>query len=50
MDPLLLLVVVLVLIWALGMGTAYTVGGLIHALLLVAVIILVIRLAAGRSL
>jgi len=42
-----LLVIVLVL-WALGVFTSYTMGGLIHILLIVAVIILIVQLVRGR--
>jgi hypothetical protein len=41
--------IILLVLWALGMVTAYTMGGLIHLLLLVAVVVLVIRLFQGRS-
>ena len=40
--------VVLLVLWALGMATSYTAGGLIHVLLVVALIVLVIRLFQGR--
>ena len=40
--------VILLVLWALGMLTAYTAGGLIHLLLVVALIIFVIRLLQGR--
>ena len=40
--------VVLLVLWALGMATSYTGGGLIHLLLAVAVVVLVIRLFQGR--
>ena len=40
--------VILLVLWALGMVTAYTLGGLIHILLLVAVVVLVVRLFQGR--
>ena len=40
--------VILLVLWALGMVTAYTMGGLIHVLLLVALVVLVIRLFQGR--
>lgn len=42
------LLVVLVILWALGLGTGYVIGGLIHILLVAAVIILVVRLFSGR--
>jgi hypothetical protein len=40
--------IVLLILWALGMVTSYTMGGLIHILLVLAVIVLVIRLVSGR--
>jgi len=42
------LIVVLVVLWLLGMVSSYTIGGLIHLLLLLAVVVLVIRLLQGR--
>lgn len=43
-------IVVLILIWLLGVGTSYTAGGLLHLVLVIAVIILVVRLLEGRKL
>ena len=40
--------VVLLVLWALGMATSYTAGGLIHILLVIALVVLVIRLFQGR--
>jgi len=40
--------VLLILLWALGMVSAYTVGGFIHILLLLAVISIAIQLIGGR--
>jgi hypothetical protein len=40
--------VILLILWALGMITSYSMGGLIHVLLVVAVVILVINLIQGR--
>jgi Family of unknown function (DUF5670) len=40
--------IILLVLWALGMVTSYTMGGLIHILLAVAVVVLVIRLFQGR--
>jgi hypothetical protein len=40
--------VILLVLWALGLMTAYTMGGMIHLLLVCAVIVLVIRLIQGR--
>ena len=42
------LIVLLVLFWLLGMISSYTVGGLIHVLLVVALVVLVIRVIQGR--
>jgi len=41
--------VILLILWLLGMVTSYTLGGFIHILLVIAVVILVIRLIQGRS-
>ena len=43
-------VVVLLILWALGLVTSYTMGGLIHVLLVVALIVLVIDFVRGRRL
>jgi hypothetical protein len=40
--------VVLVLLWLLGFVTSYTMGGLIHILLVVALVVIVIRFMQGR--
>ena len=40
--------VVLVLLWALGFVTSYTLGGFIHILLVVALITVVVRIIQGR--
>jgi hypothetical protein len=42
------ILVVLCVLWLLGVVTSYTLGGLIHILLLVALAIFVIRLIQGR--
>lgn len=39
---------VLLILWALGMATSYTAGGLIHVLLVVGLILLVVRVIQGR--
>jgi hypothetical protein len=41
--------VILLVLWALGMATSYTASGLIHILLVVALVVMVIRLVQGRS-
>ena len=40
--------VILLVLWALGLATSYTAGGLIHVLLVIAVVVVVIRLVQGR--
>jgi hypothetical protein len=42
------ILVILLVLWLLGMVSSYTMGGLIHILLVVAVVILVIQLVSGR--
>jgi predicted ferric reductase len=43
------LCIILLVLWALGMATSYTAGGLIHILLVIAVIVLLFRVFSGRS-
>ncbi len=43
------LFVILLVLWLLGMVSSYTLGGFIHILLVVAVIILLFRLFSGRT-
>jgi len=40
--------VILVVLWLLGLVTSYTLGGFIHILLVLAVVVLVINLVQGR--
>ncbi|HTB21812.1 MAG TPA: lmo0937 family membrane protein [bacterium] len=40
--------VVLLILWLLGLVTSYTMGGFIHVLLIVAVIMILVRLIQGR--
>jgi hypothetical protein len=42
------LAILLVVLWALGLVTSYTLGGFIHILLILAVVAVVIRLIQGR--
>jgi len=41
--------VVLLVLWALGMVSSYTLGGFIHLLLLLAIVVVLIRVIQGRS-
>ena len=41
--------VVLIILWLLGMVSSYTLGGFIHILLVLAIIVVLIRVIQGRS-
>ena len=43
------LIVVLIVLWLLGVVTSYTLGGFIHILLVVAVIVFLLRVIQGRN-
>ncbi|HCZ33477.1 MAG TPA: lmo0937 family membrane protein [Holophagaceae bacterium] len=40
--------VILLVLWALGLVSAYTMGGFIHILLVVAIVVVLVRLIQGR--
>jgi hypothetical protein len=40
---------VLVLLWLLGMVSSHTIGGFIHILLVIAVIVVLLRIISGRK-
>jgi hypothetical protein len=40
--------IVLIVLWALGLVSSYTMGGLIHILLVVALIVIVVNFLSGR--
>jgi uncharacterized membrane protein YtjA (UPF0391 family) len=40
--------VILLVLWLLGLVTSYTMGGFIHILLVIAIVVIVIQLAQGR--
>jgi hypothetical protein len=42
--------IVLILLYALGLVTSFTMGGLIHILLVAAIIVVLVRLIQGRRL
>jgi hypothetical protein len=44
------IIVILIVLWALGLMSAYTMGGFIHVLLVVAVVVLILRVIQGRRL
>ena len=41
--------IILVILWALGLITSYTMGGLIHILLVIAIVVILIRVIQGRN-
>ena len=43
------LVVVFLILWLLGVVTSYTMGGLVHILLVVAVVMVLLRIIQGRN-
>lgn len=43
------ILIILVVLWLLGMGTSYTAGGLIHLLLVIAVVVFLFRMIQGRK-
>ena len=41
--------VVLLILWLLGLVTSYTIGGFIHVLLVIAIVVVLLRVISGRS-
>lgn len=41
--------ILLIILWLLGMVSSYTMGGLVHILLVVAIVVVLIRVIQGRS-
>ena len=41
--------VILIILWLLGLVTSYTLGGFIHILLVVAIVMILLRVISGRS-
>jgi Family of unknown function (DUF5670) len=44
------IIVVLVILWLVGLVSSYTMGGFIHILLVIAIVVLLIRVIQGRRL
>jgi hypothetical protein len=42
------LAIILIILWVLGLVSSYTLGGFIHILLVIAVIVIVLRVIQGR--
>jgi len=41
--------VILIILWLLGLVTSYTMGGLIHVLLVIAIVVVLLRVISGRK-
>ena len=41
--------IILIILWLLGIVTSYTIGGFIHILLVIAIIMLLLRIINGRA-
>jgi hypothetical protein len=48
MDLLITLAVILLILWLLGLVTSFTLGGLVHILLVLALVVVLIRIIQGR--
>lgn len=44
-----IIAVVLILLWLLGMVSSYTIGGFIHILLVIAIVVVLLRIIGGRK-
>ena len=42
--------ILLIVLWALGLVTSYTMGGFIHVLIVIAVVMILLRLVQGKRL
>lgn len=42
--------IILIILWALGLMTSYAMGGLIHILLVIAIVVILVRVIQGRRL
>jgi len=43
-----MLAVILLILWLLGLVTSYTIGGFIHLLLVIAIVMVLLRVISGR--
>jgi len=44
-----IIAVVLIILWLLGLITSYTMGGFIHILLVIAIVVVLVRIIGGKS-
>jgi hypothetical protein len=42
--------IILIILWAIGLVSSYTMGGFIHILLVIAIVVILVRLIQGRRL
>jgi hypothetical protein len=49
MEMLWTIAVILLVLWALGLVTSYTMGGFIHVLLVIAIVVVLINVIQGRK-
>ena len=49
MDLLMTIGIILLILWLLGLVTSYTLGGFIHLLLVLAIIVILVRVIQGRK-
>jgi hypothetical protein len=42
--------VILIILWVLGLVSSYTMGGLVHILLVIAIVVILVRVIQGRRL
>jgi len=49
MDLLWTIAVILIILWLLGMVSSYTLGGFVHILLVLAIVVVLIRVIQGRK-
>ncbi|MCR4297996.1 MAG: lmo0937 family membrane protein [Gallionella sp.] len=42
--------IILIILWLLGLVSSYTIGGFIHVLLVIAIVVILIRVIGGRRL
>ncbi len=42
--------VILIILWVLGLVSSYTMGGFIHILLVIAIVVILVRVVQGRGL
>ncbi len=41
--------IILLILWLLGLVTSYTIGGFVHILLVIAIVVILIRVISGRK-